>query len=514
MFNIGAVVAHIKADLTDFQNGMNNAKKELSKFTGSLSSIGSGIASFGKQAALFSGIVGGGLLLATKQGVESAAKFEQYQVAFTTLLKDQKKAAEAIKNIQEDAAKTPFELAPLVGANQRLISAGISAKDARKDIINLGNAISATGGGNAELERLSTNLQQIKAVGQASALDIKQFAFAGINVYQLLADATGKNVEQVKDMDVSYELLSQAFEKASQKGGMFEGAMQTQSQTLNGLMSTLRDTFSLALKDILVDSGVFDIVRNAIAQLIPMVDQLAKDLVKFIQDLRANQDVQNFLQQFADILAKIGDWISDNQEVVLTFLKGLGIALGVLLIVGTITALITALMNPLVLVALAIVALYTAWETNFWGIRDITTGAWNTMKKNFEDGLNFLKWIGGLIYDNIVKPFVDAWNKVSELVNKIKDALDFTKRHSPSVVDIVNHGVREVNKALNGLSISPDMNFSSAAGVGTMGSSSMPMLNFNIDLSGAMIADEQSAQRIGEIVGDNIIRRLQANVRL
>lgn len=598
-FDVGSVVAHIKADLTDFNNGMNEAKNKANGFASHLQGVGDSIAGFGKQAAIFTGVVAGGLGIAGKMALDYAGKYEQYQIAFTTLLKDEKKAGEAILQIQKDAAATPFEMAPLIMGNQRLISAGVNADRARIDIINLGNAISATGGGNAELERLSTNLQQIKAVGKASALDIKQFAFAGINVYDMLSKSMGKSVEQIKDMDITYDDLTKAFAKAAGKGGLFEDAMKKQSLTLNGLISTLKDTVNIGLKDILVNSGAFDAIRNAVAQLIPFLQNVAVPaIVGFFTELAKGHDSTNqvvqFIMYFVDAFMVLVGWISENQELVMTFLKGLAIAIGALLVIGTITALVTALANPLVLVALLIAALYTAWETNFMGLRDITSAiftevvnffqnylmpaiqvfvaywqqiwpyvslilqgawqiiigviqvawaivyglikvglallsgdwkaaweaikqmvstAWEGIKNIFNGALNFIKGWGGWLFDELTAPFRRAWEEISKLVNKIKDALDFTKRHSPSVVDIVRNGVKQVNKAMDGLEFSTSLTPSVAAAVVGGNAGSTNVANVTVDLSGAIITDELAAMRIGEKIGDSIISKLQLNVR-
>ena len=125
-----------------------------------------------------------------------------------------------------------------------LISAGENAAYSRKVINALGDAVSATGGGNAELSRMAANLQQIANVGKAATIDIKQFAYAGINIYQVLADYTGKSVQEVQNMTISYDLLSQALIAASEEGGRYYNAMDTQSQTMNGRISTLKDNVS------------------------------------------------------------------------------------------------------------------------------------------------------------------------------------------------------------------------------------------------------------------------------
>ena len=176
-----------------------------------------------------------------RAGIDFNAKMEKYQTGLTTLLGSEKEAAAVMEQIRKDAASTPFDVDSLTQANQMLISTGMSAGDARKDVLNLANAIAATGGGSAELSRMAANMQQIQNVGKATAMDIRQFAMAGINIYGLLADATGKTTEEVKGMEVSYELLSYAFQKAAEEGGKYEGAMEAQSKTFNGRVSTLKD---------------------------------------------------------------------------------------------------------------------------------------------------------------------------------------------------------------------------------------------------------------------------------
>ena len=102
-----------------------------------------------------------------KAGVEFNAQMEQYQTAFTTLIGDADKAKSALEAIRKDAASTPFDVASLVQANQALLATGMDAGKARTDVMNLANAIAATGGGSAELSRMAANMQQIRNTGKA-----------------------------------------------------------------------------------------------------------------------------------------------------------------------------------------------------------------------------------------------------------------------------------------------------------------------------------------------------------
>lgn len=223
-------------------NGMEGFASSTDK--ASSKSLAGAIAQGTIMAGIFSKLYAAALSAAEgfiSSGIEYNAQIESYTVGFTNMLGSAEAAQQAMAKIQEDAARTPFNVEALTQANQLLISAGENAGYSEKVILALGNAVNAAGGGNAELSRMAQNLQQIANVGKAASIDIKQFAYAGINIYQVLADYTGKSVQEVQNMTISYDLLSQALIAASEEGGRYYGAMETQSQTMNGRMSTLQD---------------------------------------------------------------------------------------------------------------------------------------------------------------------------------------------------------------------------------------------------------------------------------
>lgn len=255
-------MATLGLDTSEYEQSIEQARKETQSAASSLNrsanTAGSGVSGMASQfaAASAKATVLANMLtsLGTKavglakgfveMGISYNAQIEKYTTGFTNMLGSAQAAQEAMQAIQEDAARTPFDVASLTQANQLLISAGENAAYSRKVINALGDAVSATGGGNAELSRMAANLQQIANVGKAATIDIKQFAYAGINIYQILADYTGKSVQEVQNMTISYDLLSQALIAASEEGGRYYNAMDTQSQTMNGRVSTLKDNVS------------------------------------------------------------------------------------------------------------------------------------------------------------------------------------------------------------------------------------------------------------------------------
>ena len=228
--------------------GLKTAEGYMNSFgdaaSGSSKSLAGAIAQGTVMASIFSKLGSAALSAAEgfiSSGIEYNAQIEKYTTGFTNMLGSAEAAQQVMSQIQEDAAKTPFDVESLTKANQYLISAGENASYARSTVMALGDAVSATGGGNDELNRMSQNLQQIANTGKATTADIKQLAYAGIDVYGILADYTGKSTTEVQNMTISYDLLTQALQAASEEGGRYYNSMDTQSQTMNGRVSTLKD---------------------------------------------------------------------------------------------------------------------------------------------------------------------------------------------------------------------------------------------------------------------------------
>ena len=305
-------LAAAEAQLKTTASALKSANNGMDSFGKSASSTGSGLtAALTKSQLLASAIstLSTAALSGAKQfvsmGIEYNAQIESYRVGLTNMLGDAQAANEAMAAIQEDAARTPFSVDSLTQANQLLISAGENAEYSRKVIMALGDAVSATGGGNTELSRMAANLQQIANVGKASAIDVKQFAYAGINVYQVLADYTGKSVQEVQKMTISYDLLSEALIAASEEGGRYYNAMDTQSQTMNGRVSTLKDNVSqlagLMTGDL--SSGIGVVISNLNDMTVAAIDAYKTDGWAGLGNaiLELNNPINSVIKKFGEL---------------------------------------------------------------------------------------------------------------------------------------------------------------------------------------------------------------------
>lgn len=305
-------LAAAEAQLKTTASALKSANNGMDSFGKSASSTGSGLTAALTKSQLLASAIStlstaafSGAKQFVSMGIEYNAQIESYRVGLTNMLGDAEAANAAMQAIQEDAARTPFSVDSLTQANQLLISAGENAEYSRKVINALGDAVSATGGGNTELSRMAANLQQIANVGKASAIDIKQFAYAGINVYQVLADYTGKSVQEVQKMSISYDLLSEALIAASEEGGRYYNAMDTQSQTMNGRVSTLKDNVSqlagLMTGDL--SSGIGVVISNLNDMTVAAIEAYKTDGWKGLGEaiLELNNPINSVIKKFGEL---------------------------------------------------------------------------------------------------------------------------------------------------------------------------------------------------------------------
>lgn len=295
-------------------NGMEGFASSTDKASGK--SLANAITQGTVMASVFSKLGSAALSAAEgfiASGIEYNAQIEKYTTGFTNMLGSAEAAQQVMSQIQEDAAKTPFDVASLTQANQYLISAGENASYARNTIMALGDAVSATGGGNDELNRMAQNLQQIANTGKATTADIKQFAYAGIDVYGILADYTGKSTAEVQKMTISYDLLTQALQAASEEGGRYYNSMDTQSQTMNGRVSTLKDNVS-QLAGLLtgdLSSGVGVVIGNLNDMLVAAQEAYKTDgwigLAGAITGL--TEPINTAKNAFKDFASKATTWL-------------------------------------------------------------------------------------------------------------------------------------------------------------------------------------------------------------
>jgi hypothetical protein len=325
----------ITADNSQFKNAMRDAGS-------SVSSLGSQLTSL---AAAF------GVSFGVSKILEAGMAYEKAGIQLKTLTGSATEAKRIMEGLQSDALKSPFNLDAIVKVNNSLMSAGVSADRSREDVKNLSNAIAATGGGNDELMRMAVNLQQIKNVGKATAVDIKQFAYAGINVYSVLNDYADKHKIKIDKNNISYELLTDALKQAADKGGIYFGALDAYADSTTGKISNLEDQF-------------FKTANTLFIKLQPEINSLITSLSSLLTWIGNNVELLKGIGKAVLILT--GLWAAYNTSIAAT---------------TTAQAALNFVMsaNPIgqVVIALGLLA----------GALEIVLGYYDQLKKSYEDTL-------------------------------------------------------------------------------------------------------------------------------
>lgn len=380
----------------------------------------------GKFASFGEGVV--------KQGADFNQAMEKYRVAYTNMLGSAEQAQAVLNQIKQDAAHTPLNVDSLVQANQLLISAGVDAGKARSTILALGDAVSATSGGNDALSRMAANLQQIKNVGKASAADIKQFAMAGIDIYGILADYTGKSTAEVQNMTISYDLLTAALQKASEEGGRYYNAMETQSQTMSGRIETLKDNWSQLLGTL--TEGLTETEGKLVTA--------ASGWVQRLQEAFETSGANGLMQAGGHIVDDIATGISDGIPSLATQAAGAVQNFALYLqdntgqIVDTGGQLLTSLANGIL--STAPIVANAAVQT----VSSLAVELWNNADKIFTAGADLL--------GKLVEGFLSLTGNVIEAIGNITAAI-VTKIFTTDWVQIGKDIVSSIGQGiLNGVS--------------------------------------------------------------
>lgn len=264
----GKVVFETEVDGSGLQGGISQLEKSVNNWGKAI--VGSKV--LGKVASV--------ALDLAKAGVSYNAQMEAYQTNFTVLLGDQAKALQYVTDMREMAAKTPFGMEDLASANQTLLSFGLSAESATDAVQMLGD-ISL---GNSErLGSLSLAFAQVSSAGKLSGQDLLQMINAGFNPLNTIAEKTGTNLADLKDVMaggkgskefqkqmraaqkevkkmgdqasegakmlaqigtegmISAEMVGLAMQIETSPGGRFYNGMEQASKTMSGMWSTLKD---------------------------------------------------------------------------------------------------------------------------------------------------------------------------------------------------------------------------------------------------------------------------------
>lgn len=234
----------------------------------------------------FAGLITAGFASATLGG-KLSGDLEQTTIAFEGLLGGAEAAQAKLAELRDFAASTPFEFPELAAATQKLVGAGFAAEDVIPILKSIGDRAAAAGVGAEGIQAVVRALGQIKGRGKVAQEELLQIseAIPGLNGTKAIAEALGTTVEDATEKItkglVPAEFGIEALIDAMDAFPGSAGAMERQSQTLLGVLSTLKDVARDAFTAAFDTSGARDQLKTLVGSLSAQIGPLTASVAGF-----------------------------------------------------------------------------------------------------------------------------------------------------------------------------------------------------------------------------------------
>lgn len=447
--NLFNLMAKISLDTKEFDKSIQNSTKQGHEMSNSVENISG---KFKKLAGIIGGLAIGKKVAditnsIVKMGIEGNASLETSITSWTTLLGTQEEAKKMMDDITNYAAKTPFSKAGVDAMAKQLKNAGFEGQNLFDQLTKFGNMGSAFGIQEDSLKEMVRQYGQVQMAQIAYTEDLNILQDRGIPIYKALSEVIGGTVADVKKMasegKISADIYNEAIDSIA---STTEGAMEAQSKTFSGMMSTLRDvTTNITTK---IVEPLFNKVKDTLDNVMPILDTFNGKLNEgksFWQSLK--ETVDEMLPQFTPIIERLEEvgeviqtafsWLMDNKDEIIAGILGIGTAMAVFKMSNLILTMVDAMkkLNKATLMAKA-----SQWLLNtvLWAnpigvviglIAGLVAGVIYLYNTN-EDFANFINtsWEGikllaqdvwGAIVTFFTETIPNAWNSLVEFFKGI-----------------------------------------------------------------------------------------------
>ena len=314
--DVSSFVAGLKQATQAFQNTnktINQGTANMNQLATSVNGVQSAITKLNSKMNMAFGAIGAGFVLpqifsAAKSAViDFNQQVDQASVALTNFLGSATASKKMIGELQDFAARTPFQFKDLLGTTQSMMAMGVAADEVLPRMQAIGDAAAAMGGSPETLQRIQRALGQIQAKGRVQSEELLQLAEAGIPAYQYLAETLGTTTADMMD-DLRKGTVDSATAIKGILDGMnrdFGGMMEEQSKTMMGAMSTVMDYVQMTVGAIF--RPIFETLRDAFVAISELLSSNsmkkgASDFAKGIASVIST--IKSLIASFATTLKK------------------------------------------------------------------------------------------------------------------------------------------------------------------------------------------------------------------
>ncbi len=315
--------------------------------------------------------LGAGLSVSIKKGMEN----ELAKTNIVTLMQGDEAGADKLFNqISEYGKNTVYDKGSLIDAQKTMMSFGLDAEKSFNTLQQIGDIAMGDAG---KMQSLSLAFAQASSTGKLMGQDLMQMINAGFNPLQTISDKTGESMEDLKkrmsEGKISADELSQAFQWATEEGGLFYQGAEKAGQTLSGRMNKMMD--SLSEMAISLYAAIEPILSPLVNLTTSIFDGLGSSITWIIDKFKeGNPIIMGLAGAIGGLTLAIGVY-KGVVAIAAAVQNGFGLAV--------IASNLALLANPIVLivglVAGLIVAVVACWN-KFEGFREVIYGVWEAIK--------------------------------------------------------------------------------------------------------------------------------------
>lgn len=362
-------------------------------------------------------------------GIKSNASLETSQVAWTTLLGTEEEAKNMLEDITKYAATTPFSKTGVDTMAKQLHNAGFEGQNLFDQLTKFGNMGSAFGIQEDSLSEMVRQYSQVQMAQVAYTEDLNILQDRGIPIYKALAEVTGTTVAEVKNMASQGKITADVYNQALDSiASGTNGAMEAQSKTFSGMLSTIQDNV------VNISQKIIQPIFEKVLEYMPMIIELADN---FSANLDEGKGVLDSLKEAITTVFGEDTWnkITMATTVVMGLVGAYAILKGVMFMSDLINSVSSA-----------------------WGVLSSAMGIGTAVTEGAtvaQTGLNLawlaspITWIiAGIVA--VIAIFVLLWNKCEGFRNFWIGLWDKVVSSFKSAKDSVVNGVSDMtSKAVN-----------------------------------------------------------------
>lgn len=306
----GAIIIDTKIDNSGIEKGTRNIKKEAAKLANEYKKAGMSSSEAWKKAwseidrtnstgtekvkrdmnsiasiARKTAAVLGGIFIIDKikdytreiykAGISYDALSEQALVAWTTILGSHSEAVKMMEKITDYAAETPFSKMGVDTMAKQLANADFKGQALFDQLTKFGDMGSAFGIQEDSLKEMVRQYAQVQQAQVAYTEDLNILQDRGIPIFKALGEVMGVPVSQVKKLASQGKVTADVYNKAIDSiASHTKGAMENQSVTFNGMMSTLEDNLSILWGYLAQDW--FEGIKSSLGSFLPKFEEFVK----------------------------------------------------------------------------------------------------------------------------------------------------------------------------------------------------------------------------------------------